>query len=195
MFGITRNKQEQTLKVVLDGGEPVSVYIPIIQDERKLLYKKFLDKGITLPNYELFESVPDINVEDLQVLAEDYSLDIEYGDNVYCFLFRAGFCFDGASVPLLFRFGWVANNSQYTLNASMVHDVLYTLNFLPKKDCDNFFEGVMRHNRLNEFWIFIYIAGLAIGGGKKYNELSVRYSDKSKYWGTEFINISVYPKR
>ena len=194
MLGITKTKKEQTLKVVFDVGEPVTEYIPIIREERVGLYKKFLDMGVILPTYETFQKVKDIELADIQVLTEDYPIYIEYGDYIYNFVFKKGFCFDGASIPDYLRFGWIANNSQYSLNASMVHDALYALNFFPKKDCDNFFEGILRHNLLKEFWIFIYIAGLAVGGGKKYKELTKRYVNKSDYWGYEFVTISVHSK-
>ena len=191
MFGITNDRKEKTFKVLSVSGEPVSEFISVKEDERNILYKKYADMGITLPDYNLFKTIDDLNIYDVQVLVEDFNIKIEYDTKIYEFTIRKGFCSDGASIPPLLRYDMVSNNSQYSYRASLIHDICYASGILPKKSCDNFFEGILRYDGLSEFWIFIFIAGLAIGGGAKYKELRVKYVDPTKYWGYPFYTLKV----
>lgn len=190
MLWVTNGKRQKTFKVLSDSL-PITEYIPVVEEDRVELYNKFIEKGIPIPDYEEFKRIPEIDLADMQVLVEDFEISISYLGSIYSFTIKAGFCFDGASVPEYLRYNRVNNNSQFNLSAAIIHDILYAQGLFPKEDCDNFFEGILRHNGLDEWSIFFYILGLKVGGGKRYRQLRLRYADPKKYWGYNFYKLVV----
>lgn len=188
MFFVTNQKNVKTFKVLTLSNEPVIQYIPIEPDLREKMYKHYADSGVILPDYNEF-NIYDVEKIDMMVVEEDFTLEVIYLDFHYKFEIKRGFCFDGASVPTFVQFGRLSKISQYCLLASIIHDLLYGMGYVTKIMCDDFFEGLLRFKDTKEITIFIYVAGLKIGGTKKYIEQRKRYSNGKESWVANFHTI------
>jgi len=186
---ILNTKTSKTFKVLSKFvDEPVTQYIPTDSVQRDHLYKEYEDEGVILPKYSDINSVG-MDKLDLVVLEEDWSIDIGYIGKIIRITARKGFIYDMASTPVYLQFGRMSKNSQYCAMPALVHDMLYSLNIMPKDNCDDIFEGLLSFKKTPYFYKLAYIAGVRLFGSNSYME-----SHNKRSWMTNFVSFELISK-
>jgi len=88
----------------------------------------------------------------------------------------AGFDFDYASIPWLFRRVLPKNGKSYD-RASCIHDALYAAQALPKKLADSIFLEAMLKDKTNAYIAEAIYSAVAVAGNYAYNNVE----DLEKY--------------
>ena len=179
-----RLKAIRSFQLLADSGEPCTEFIPRDSDERDKLYYEYSLEGITLPRYSTF-SRKHLRKRDMKVLTSDWTIKFRYKKEEYAMLLKKGFCFDGASVPLVFRMGNVTAHNSYVSKAAPVHDALFALKLMTYEDANNVFSGLLRDKGLNKFALVRYMLGVRSPIGRRL----YRKSDPRKSWLKGFVEF------
>ena len=106
-------------------------------------------------------------------ITEDYcwilTEQARYEDDKYIITVEAGFNFDFASIPVIFRRVLPKDGKAYD-RGSLFHDALYASQGLPKEECDNVFLGIMLFDGTNKCLAKGMYKAVDIGGHKAYND-------------------------
>ena len=160
-------KSSKSFKVISMSEEPIIEFIPTEDNLRKEMYDRYLSQGISLPDYNLI-TAPDLHKVDLIVLSEDFSITVSYLNNIYTMNVKKGTIWDAASVPVCLEIGRISKISQYCLAASLCHDLLYSHNYLPCQEANDWFEGILKYKDLNIIAVWFYVAGVRVEGPARY---------------------------
>ena len=103
--------------------------------------------------------------------------DLVYENDKYIITVKAGFDFDFASIPWLFRRALPKNGQKYD-RGSCLHDALYASQWLPKDECDALFKESNLSDGTNSVVANTMCAAVKWFGSSAYkndNKTEVRY--------------------
>ena len=92
-----------------------------------------------------------------------------YENDKYIITVKAGFNFDFASIPWVFRRVLPKNGKSYD-RAACVHDALYASQALPKAECDKIFLSAMLMDGTNETIADAMYMAVKVGGASAYED-------------------------
>ena len=92
-----------------------------------------------------------------------------YEDDKYIIMVEAGFDFDFATIPVIFRRFLPKDGKAYD-RASLFHGALYAAQALPKDEGDNVFLGIMLFDGTNRYLAKGMYLAVKYGGHKAYND-------------------------
>lgn len=94
-------------------------------------------------------------------LLEDFS----YGsDSGILYTVKAGFIFDGASIP---RFFWRVIGHPFSskyIRSALIHDILYMTEATTRKVADDLFKEMLQHDRVSNWKIPLMYNAVRVGG-------------------------------
>ena len=92
-----------------------------------------------------------------------------YENDKYIITVKAGFDFDFASIPWLFRRVLPKNGKSYD-RAAAIHDGLYAAQALPKDECDDIFAEAMVEDGTYEIVADAMYMAVKVGGASAYED-------------------------
>ena len=100
------------------------------------------------------------------MVADDYSVySVVAGSRI---LIPAGFVFDGASIPDAFH--WIIDPSEDMIEASCVHDYLYTFHLYSRKTADRIFKELLEDKGLSRWKVFLSYRAVRIFGQRHWEK-------------------------
>jgi len=99
--------------------------------------------------------------------------DLIYEDDKYIITVKAGFDFDYASVPWLFRLFLPKNGVEYD-RASCIHDALYASHYLPRDICDGILKEASLADKVSIITANLMYNAVRLGGSFAYKDITAK---------------------